>query len=358
MTIIYFLIILSVLVFVHELGHFLVAKYFDIRVDEFGLGYPPRARKLFSWRGTDFTLNWLPFGGFVKIFGENPNEEIEEKDERAFSSKNRGAQASVLFAGVFFNFLFAWILISIGFMNGMPAPAGMNLPITNPKTVITEIVPNSPAENAGLKSGDIIIGASRGGVNGDIDPLKLSVFISSSNEPIEVLIKRGKEEFSKTINTSEAIVSGKPAIGVAMETVGNVYLRLDRAIFEGLKVTTDLTWLTAESLGLFIGQIFIGQGDFSQVTGPVGLVGMVGNVEALGFIYMLSFVALISINLSIVNLLPIPALDGGRLLIVCIEAIRRKNISPKIFNIANNLSFGLLLLLMLIITFRDVVKLI
>ncbi|MFZ2048968.1 MAG: RIP metalloprotease RseP [Minisyncoccia bacterium] len=360
-AIIYFLIILSVLVFVHELGHFLVAKYFDIRVDEFGIGYPPRAKKLFSWRGTDFTLNWLPFGGFVKIFGENPSEadNIEvEQVKNSFASKNRGIQASVLVSGVVFNFLFAWLLISIGFMSGMPAPLGMNLPITNPKTVITEVMPGSPAEIAGLKSGDVILGVNRENKISELDPEKLSNFIGSSKEPINISIKRGKEEFTKTINTSEAIVSDRVAIGVAMETMGSVYLGPSRAIIEGFKVTSDLTLLTAESLGVFIKQIFIGHADFSQVTGPVGLVGMVGNVEALGFIYILSFVALISINLSIVNLLPIPALDGGRLLIVCIEAIRRKNISPRIFNIANTVSFAFLLLLMLIITFRDVVKLV
>ena len=355
---IYFLIILSVLVIVHELGHFLVAKYFNIRVDEFGLGYPPRAKKLFSWKGTDFTLNWLPFGGFVKIFGENPNEEMLEKDERAFSSKNRGIQASVLVAGVVFNFLFAWILISIGFMSGMPAPVGMDLPITNPQTVITEVMPGSPADKAGLKSGDTIVGVKRGMVQSELDPLKLSLFIASSPEPLAVSIKRGSESFLKTISTSDSIVSGRPAIGVGMETVGGVFLRPDKAFYEGMKVTWELTILTARSLGQFIGQAFVGRADLSQVTGPVGIVGMVGSVKDLGFVYVLSFVALISINLSIVNLLPIPALDGGRLFVVCIEAIRRKNISPKIFNIANTISFSLLILLMLIITYRDVIKLI
>jgi len=131
-----------------------------------------------------------------------------------------------------------------------------------------------------------------------------------------------------------------------------------KALFYGLQVTTKLTLLTAKSLGVFLYQAVMGKADFSEVTGPVGLVGMVGDVRALGFIYLLSFTALISINLSIVNLLPIPALDGGRLLFVIIEAIIRRPISPKVFNLANTVGFILLLIMMFVITFRDVMHLI
>ncbi len=119
-----------------------------------------------------------------------------------------------------------------------------------------------------------------------------------------------------------------------------------------------LTWLTAKSLLVFIYQAITGTADYGQVTGPVGLVGMVGDVRALGFMYLLSFTALISINLSIVNLLPIPALDGGRLLFVIIEAIIRRPISPKVFNMANIIGFSILMILMFVITFRDIVHLI
>ena len=113
MSILIFLIILSALIFVHEMGHLLVAKYFGIRVDEFGFGYPPRAKKLFTWKGTLFTLNWLPFGGFVKIFGENPIDLAVGPPSDSFQNKNRGIQAAVLAAGVIFNFLFAWLLLAV-----------------------------------------------------------------------------------------------------------------------------------------------------------------------------------------------------------------------------------------------------
>jgi regulator of sigma E protease len=362
MNILIFIIILSVLVIVHEAGHFFVAKYFNIRVDEFGLGYPPRAKKLFTWRGSIFTLNWLPFGGFVKIFGENPNEDEEDNivetpisPGEKFTAKNRGIQSAVLVAGVTANFLFAWLLISFGFMSGLPAPVGVSLPVENAKTVITTVIPGSPAAESGLRSGDEIVSLDRGdNPTTELTPEIASHIISASVEPIIFNIKRGDEVFSKTVIPKEGIVPGKPAVGVAMDNVGIVKLSPPKAFFYGLKTTAELTWVTGKALGSFIVQGIKGQGDLSQVTGPIGLVGLVGEVQDLGFIYLLSFTALISINLAIVNLIPFPALDGGRLLFVVIESITRRKIPARIFNAANTVGFGILILLMILITFRDV----
>jgi regulator of sigma E protease len=356
MSVIIFLIVLSVLVLVHELGHFSVAKYFGIRVDEFGLGYPPRAKKLFSWRGTDFSLNWLPFGGFVKIFGENPTgEENELRDPQSFVSKNRSIQAFVLVAGVTANFIFAWFLISFGFMLGMPAPEGLGLPVSHVQTVITEVRSGSPAELAGLKSGDAILSVS--GL-GSISPEDITGYINTSSGPVTLYVQRGGEQLTLHATPAEGIVEGRKAIGVGMDSIGVAKLPFFSAISHGLSFTWKLTKLTAVALGSFILHAFIGQADLSQVTGPVGLVGIVGDVSSLGFVYLISFTALISINLALVNLLPFPALDGGRLLFVLIESIARRPIPPKIFNAANGIGFAFLILLMIIITFRDVSNLI
>jgi regulator of sigma E protease len=357
MSIIYFLIILSVLVLVHELGHFFVARYFKIPVEEFGLGFPPRAKKLFVWKGTLFTLNWLPIGGFVKIFGENPNEEGNHHPD-SFSSKPRGAQALVLVAGVTANFLFAWLLISIGLVAGLPAPAGLSLPVTDSHTVITTVLKDSPADHAGLKSGDEISDVSRSVLHPHLSPEAIADFITASPDPLTFEIKRGGESHTVVVTPQTGIVEEKSAVGIAMDTIGIVKLPIHKALYEGLKITGELTYVTAASLFDFIGQAFRGKANLSEVTGPVGLVGMVGDVRTLGFVYLLSFTALISLNLSVINLLPIPALDGGRLLFVIIEAIRRKPISPRIFNMANSIGFALLLLLMAVITFRDITHLI
>lgn len=361
MPLILFLIILSILVVVHELGHFSVAKFFGIRVDEFGLGYPPKAKKLFSWRGTDFTLNWLPFGGFVKIFGESYSEEdaSEARANDSFQRKNGGIQALVLVAGVAGNFVFAWLLFSIGFMTGLPAPVGLGLPLSNMETVITMVIPGSPAEMAGLKTGDAILSLSRGETmvpkgGAELSPEEASQFISQSLAPLSFKVKRGDLISIKEVSLSSKIISDRPAVGISMETIGTVKLPVAGALWEGLKTTFALTRETALALIKFLSEAITGRADLSSVTGPVGLVGMVGDVSELGLGHLLTFVALISINLSIINLLPFPALDGGRLLLVAIESVSRRRIPPRIFNGLNTAGFAFLIFLMILVTIHDV----
>ena len=356
MSILIFIIILSALIIVHELGHFLVARFFGIRVDEFGLGFPPRAAKLFTWKNTPFTLNWLPFGGFVKIFGENPNsEEGDTTSTESFISKNRAIQSSVLVAGVVGNFLFAWILFSLGFMTGIPAPAG-SFPTENARTVITTVLPGSPAAEAGIRSGDAIVSLNAIGssVTSGVTPEELSVFIASSNDPLVFKIDRGGEVSEKTVIAERGIIGDRPAVGISMEVIGIVKLPAHKALWQGFKTTSELTVATAQAIGSFIFQAIGGKADLSGVTGPVGIVGMVGDARELGFGYLLTFTALISINLSIINLLPFPALDGGRLLFVGIETVTRRTIPAKVANVANGIGFALLIFLMVLITIQDV----
>ncbi|MEK7194623.1 MAG: site-2 protease family protein [Patescibacteria group bacterium] len=258
MSIIIFLIILSVLVVVHEAGHMWVAKSVGIRVDEFGLGFPPRIKKLFSWRGTDFVLNSLPFGGYVKIFGESPSEEGEENNQESFQSKSNSKKIMVLVAGVLANFILAWILFSVIQMMGIESQDGY--------------------------------------------------------------IKRG----------------------------------LFDALWHGFLTVGKITELTVVALWSLLTGLFTGQADLSQVVGPVGLVGLVGTVSKAGLAYVLYFTALISVNLGIINLFPLPALDGGRVFLVLVEWVRGKKITPKVFNAMNAISFALLIILMILITVRDV----
>src|SRR3989344_4323936 len=355
MSVIIFIIILSVLVVVHELGHFLVAKKFGIRVDEFGLGFPPRAKELFTWKGTPFNLNWLPFGGFVKIFGESPEELASPTlPQDSFQYKNRGIQASVLVAGVVGNFLFAWLLISLGFITGLPASADFSLQTQNNHTVITTVLPSSPAAVAGLKSGDTVISLSRGGVSSELTPEALSLFIARSIEPVTFVVERGGQVSTKIVNPENGIVIDRPAVGISMDVIGTVKLPPHKALWHGLKTTFLLTKLTGQSIGNFIFQALGGRANLSGITGPVGIVGMVGDARELGFTYLLTFTALISINLAVINLLPFPALDGGRLFFVGIEAVTRRSVPPRIFNMVNTAGFALLILLMLLITIQDV----
>ncbi|OGI57025.1 RIP metalloprotease RseP [Candidatus Nomurabacteria bacterium RIFCSPHIGHO2_02_FULL_37_13] len=367
MNILIFLIILLVLVLVHEFGHFFTAKRFGIRVDEFGFGFPP---KLFGFKKgeTEYSFNLLPIGGFVKIFGENPEEEqslygVGPDEDRKFYNKAKWKQAIVLFAGVFANFLLAWLLFSFGFMSGLPTSVNSeigNSKLTDINLVIISVATESPAEKAGLRSGDKIISIkSEKDFAPEINPDSLKLFITSHPEKeIEIGYIRGKIKdisFIHLTPTNEG--DGKPQIGIAMDQIGIAKLPVFTALLEGMKLNLFITKSTAVGLYTLIIDGLQGKGSLSSVTGPVGIVGIVGDAFQFGFVYLLSFAALISINLAIINLFPFPALDGGRLFFLLIEKIKGSRLNPKLANTANMIGFSILILLMVVITYRDVVKL-
>jgi regulator of sigma E protease len=364
MSILLFIIILAVLILVHEFGHFIVAKKFGIRVDEFGIGFPPKlyGKKLGE---TEYTINLLPFGGFVKIFGENPDEESTHGPDRArsFVHKPKYVQAAVLVAGVFFNLLLAWILISVGFMAGLPTSSQsvqMRQTIQDSRLVVTEVLKNSPAEKSGIVSGDKILALSSGESSlTEVSPETFQAFVGShSSETIQVHLVRKGDEKIIAVTPAQGVLEGKPAVGIAMDMIGVVRLPLNLALVEGGKLALKYTGETFKGLYVLFHDAILGKADMSAVSGPVGIVSMVGNASHLGFVYLLTLTALISINLAVINVLPIPALDGGRLFFLLLEVIKRSPIKPKIANTAHAVGFVALILLILVITFHDVMKLV
>ena len=358
MSLIILIIILSVLIFVHEMGHFLAARKFGVRVDEFGIGYPPRALKLFKWQGTDFTLNWIPFGGFVKIFGEDPEDEEAFSQKDSFASKPRGVQAIILFSGVAFNFLFAWLIISLGFMTGAPSPVRAGLETTREAVVITTVIPGTPAELAGLVTGDTIVSLLSGErelvPSNDIEAIEeLRNFIASTYEPIIFNIERSDEPL-QVIVPEEENISGRRLVGISMDIIGELRLPPHKALWHGFGTTLEVTVSIAKGFGTFVYEAIRGKADLSTVAGPVGIVGMIGDVKSLGFGFLLLFTALLSINLSIINLFPFPALDGGRLLFVAIESIIRRPLPTRFSNAANVLGFAFLIFIMILVTIQDI----
>lgn len=361
MSILLFITILTALIFVHELGHFLVAKKAGIRVDEFGIGFPPRlwSKKIGE---TIYSLNAFPVGGFVKIFGENPEKEsISGPDSaRSFVHTSKWSQASVVSAGVFFNLVFAWMLISVGFMLGVPYPmddSRYGARVENMELIML-VEQGSPAETAGLKSGDHILSLSSG-----VDILKeprmesVQNFIASHNE-VSLSYERGDEVRTAIVYPKEGIVSGRPAIGIAMDMTGTLKLPFYEAPFAGLVTTGSLTADTIAGLFDFFKQMFVGDADLSSVSGPVGIVRIVGDASVLGLVYIFSLAALISINLAVINLLPFPALDGGRLFFIFIEVLKGSPIKPAIVNTANGAGFVLLIILMVVVTYSDIMKIV
>ncbi|MFQ5661997.1 MAG: RIP metalloprotease RseP [Candidatus Paceibacteria bacterium] len=369
MSIIIFIIVLVVLILVHEVGHFIAAKRAGIRVDEFGIGFPP---KIFSKKigETNYSLNWIPFGGFVKIFGEDPSEEsISGPDsKRSFVNKKRGTQALVIAMGVIFNMLLAVVLFSWGFMAGMPVSdidplvVDKGYEISNPKLTVIDVLEDTPAENAGLKAGDEILSVATRSDNVEVlNADNVSEFIAAhKGEDIAFVYDRNGEVALAEIIPEENVVPDEPergAIGTLLGTVGTLKLPVHRALIEGAVLTYEMTVLIAVALGGFLASAFTLSADLSQIAGPVGIVGLVGDAAALGLIALLNFTAIISIHLAIINLLPFPALDGGRLVVILIEAIKRSPLKPKIVNAVNTIGFILLILLMLVVTYSDIVKL-
>jgi regulator of sigma E protease len=366
MSILLFIIILAILILAHEFGHFIVAKKAGIRVDEFGVGFPP---KLYGKKfgETEYTINAIPLGGFVKIFGENPDEENINGPDRArsFVHKPKIIQAAVLVAGVFFNLLLAWFLISAGFMIGLPTSSESVLPgqtIQDSALVVTEILKDAPAEKAGILSGDRIVSLSSGGNSlTEVTPEAFQEFVAEhSTQEIQVHISRKGEEKIIAVTPKSGAIEGeeRPAVGIAMDMIGVVRLPWYSALVEGGKLTIKYTGETFKGLYLLLHDAILGKADMSAVSGPVGIVSMVGNANHLGFVYLIGLTALISINLAVVNVLPIPALDGGRLFFLLIEVIKRSPIKPKIANTAHAVGFVALILLIIAITFHDVMKLV
>lgn len=368
MTIILFLLILGVLVFVHELGHFAVAKFFGIRVDEFGMGFPPRAKKLFSRNGTDYTLNWIPFGGFVKIYGEDSlvDGKNDPDYERSMVAKKWWQQILVLVAGVTMNLLLAWALFSVAFMIGAPtATSGVDNPekIIDPQLTVLQVMPKSPAETAGLVAGDKVIkleSLDTTITGNDLTSEKFTAAVRAmpDNTPIHLVVeKTDKTQTDLLIIPEKNLIGDYPAIGVSVDRVGMYKQGFFRSIYSGLINTYHATVATGQAFVKLIGGAFTGTADVKNLTGPVGLVSVVGDAQKIGAVFVIMLMAMISINLAVLNIIPFPALDGGRVLIIIIETITRRKINPNVVAWVNGIGFLLLITLMIFISVKDVIKL-
>ena len=355
MTVLIFLLVLAVLIFVHELGHFLTARACGIRVDAFKIGFGPR---IIHWkRGeTEYGINLIPFGGYVKIHGENPDEESTSGSDshRSFVNKPKYQQVLVLAAGVLFNFIFAWILYSGSFMTGVTATLdGFQKyadRFENKRVMVTYVTPASPAEMSGIMVGDVLKNASISEMQSKID--------ATMGIEATIQIERDEQLMDVSVIPEKGLVDDRYAIGIAMQEVGDLKLSFFRSIGEGLNYTVVMMKETTKGLYTFFSNIFKGQANFADVAGPIGIAGIIGDAADLGFTYLVMITAIISINLGIINLIPFPALDGGRILFVLVEGITRRRIPMKFANVANMIGFFLLMLLMIVVTYKDIVKIV
>lgn len=371
LTILIFALVLGILVFVHELGHFLVARMNGIKADEFGFGFPPRifgfvkddatGRYVFV-RGnvevksphTVYSLNWIPLGGFVKIKGED-RDSVQEDD--SFAGRGAWTRIKVLGAGVFMNFLLAWLLFSIVLMLGFPEqidPAERGK-YAKTNVQILQVQPHTPAEEIGLKAGDVILALDSVPVT-SLDLVSDYIGEHRGRE-IEIDIRRGGTELTLSGMPRVAAPEGEGALGISFSETAIVSYPWYKAIQLGFEQTYVKTAEILRALGGMIASIFTGAKTEMDIAGPVGIVTLTKQMSELGLSYLLYFAAILSINLGIINILPIPALDGGRILFVLIEKLKGSPVSSRVEGYVHQIGFILLLLLMVLVTLNDIIRL-
>jgi regulator of sigma E protease len=388
-TVIVFLLILSLLVFVHEFGHFIVARKSGMRVHEFGLGFPPRAIGIYrdpvtkkfirvnsgnrstldagtgteleeNFPATVYSLNWLPIGGFCKIKGENGDD---SRDTDSFGYQKAWKRLSVLVAGVLMNVLLAAVLFAIGFSIGLPTDAtggfDKDAIVVEPSRVaVVDVVKGSPAYLAGVKFGDQIIFVDENKVTTAKD--FSSYTASHANRPVTLTILRSGKQI--TLDPAQPTIlpntDGVPHLGLQLADAAIIRYPWYLAIPKGFVAA----WIGLVNIYvtfyLLIKNILLGHGLIFAVSGPVGIANVVGESARMGLNYLIQVTASISLSLAAINILPIPALDGGRALFVVIEKIFRRRVPIKYEQIAHAIGFVLLLVLIVIVTGKDILGLV
>lgn len=357
------LLVLGILVFlivVHELGHFVAAKIFKVRVDEFGVGYPPRAFTFGIWGGTEYTINWLPFGGFVRLFGEHG----ENAQKGSLGAAPKYAQAIILIAGVTMNALAAWFLFAAALHVGIPRVIPEGKAITEEaRLFVNTVVDGSPAQVAGIQAGDQIVSMVDAATKAEADlrPSRVIDFISErGGKPIDITFERAEQIQTVTVSPAHAVVTetaNRPAIGLGMALVTDAKLPWWKALIEAGPTTVAALRDTVQGLSTLIRDAFAGSPNLQNIVGPVGLVDFVGDASKHGIGHVLALAAFISINLAVINLIPVPALDGGRLFLLGIEAIIRRPPNKLFVQIINFIGVALIVALMVSVTFNDISRL-
>jgi regulator of sigma E protease len=356
LTLLIFLAVLSVLVLVHEAGHYLVARACGVRADEFGYGFPPRligfVKEKGRWRrvrrgehtaeNTIWSINWLPLGGFVRLKGEQ-GEAGEDQD--SFQSKSAWKRLLILGAGVGMNWLLAIVIFSVAFSIGVPTELE-NLSaaarIRDTAVRVTEVLPGSSAEKAGLLPGETVREINAVPVT-DAAQARETLASVDPQASLRLTIGDEKTDATRTVETSLSFV----------EALGTVSYPVPLAVVEGVRVTASYTWMVVVGFYTLLKDLVSGLKPSADISGPVGIAVLTGRIAEQGAWSLMHFTAILSINLAVINFLPIPALDGGRVLFIVIETLRRRKVKLSLEAAVHRIGFALLLLLIALVTLQD-----
>ena len=358
-TIVVFLVVFSVVVLAHEMGHYYFAVRAGVKVEEFGFGLPPRI-----WgrqKGdTLYSINAIPFGGFVRLYGE---DDSFGKDPKAFISKTPGQKFGIVVGGVLMNFILGLVVMMVGFWLGMPpmvTAADQYVSDTSrieSRVLVGATVQDSIAAKAGLMAGDYILASGQDTFS---SPLEFKDFVQQhANKSIPLLISRGKEQLTVTVVPKKG-TNGDFEIGVYLDqNVEKVHYIWWQVPWLALQETWRIILVVIVSIANLVYRIFTTASLPAELAGPVGIATITATVVKLGWLKVLQFVIFLSINLGVLNLVPFPGLDGGRLVFVLTEFVRRgKRVPAHIEGAINTIGFVLLMLLIAVVTYKDILKLI
>lgn len=379
LTVIIFILILGVLVLVHEAGHFFVAKRNGVRADEFGFGYPPRVFGFYKNKDkkkkvifgnkpveeikdiekgkTVFSLNWIPIGGFVKIHGEDGEN---KKDPESFASKSIWKRFKILFAGSGMNLISGIVFLAIALQLGLPQQVDDLEKNNNAKVQIVQVSKGTPAEEAGINFGDIIIDIDNGEEKVDVNTVAQVQEVISANKGQEIILTLehpGQEGiFEKKVFIREEYPDNQGPTGIMLARVAEKKYGFFQSFWMAIVATYSMIVTILWFLWDLIASIFTENKVDAEVAGPVGIAVLTGEMARMGIAYLFNFAAILSINLAVINLLPFPALDGGRIFFLIIEKIKGSPISQKAEGIIHTAGFFVLISLMILVTVKDFVN--
>ena len=362
LSIVIFILVLSVLVFVHELGHFLVAKACGMRVDEFAIGFPPRIWGVKKGE-TLYAINAIPLGGYVRIHGEGSEDDVDH-DPKSFQNKSVWARIAVIVAGVVMNLLFAFLLLCILFITGSVTSGGLGLEtipgaqVKEGKVLVVQVQDKSPAQKAGLLSGDTLkqLTVTKTGEIEAVHNIKDVQALTkkwqlAGTDDISVQVDRA----GTIMNLKATIASSGPALGVGIEDLSRVQLPFWRAPQGAIKVmwvTIQNTW---DALGQFASNLFFHAQLDKDISGPIGIYHATASAAQQGAVSVLFLIIILSVNLALLNILPFPPLDGGKFLFLLIELIfRRRIVRQRAENTIAAAGMIVLLIIIVLVSINDI----
>ena len=380
-TIISFILILGFMIFVHEMGHFVMARVMGVKAEEFGFGFPPRVfgvvfnehtkkwdfirgnKKIGKRKDTIYSLNWIPLGGFVKILGEDGDpikDKHGKKDPQSFSSQAIWKRIVILAAGVVMNFLGAILILSFGFFIGLPQAVEDDASgrLKDPKIQVVEIAKESPASSMGLAPGDQLVALAAGNEIVAAKSVDEAVVFLERHAGSEVVVevKRGDDIIYVTGTPRLNPPEGQGALGIVLTKTAIVSYPFFESIERGVIYSFDIAVLIVKSLGILVKDLVTTGKTAADVSGPVGIFFFANQAAEMGLAYILQFAAVLSINLAIINILPLPALDGGRIAFLILEKIKKSPVSLGLEQKVHLVGFYLLILLMAVVTIKDLIK--